>query len=463
MKMPHHFADFRRLQKLTPLRLWLLSVFSSIVVTEIIVSCMERLLKGDVSYDYLATGLVAALFVAGIVAAILISFLNRLKLEAQCRDKLVKELAKSEERNNLTAKANHQCLWDYDVTTGEVYLSEGWSQLLGGAEEPTRTTIHDLIMLVPESDQPKVRDAILSALKGHNASTYQITHRARKFNGDFIWVLSEGRVVERDQDGRGLRMIGTNRDVTERKGIEDFMANIRLEMENQHALQVAVQTAAAIAHELNQPLAAVTGYCAAARHMLDELPHAAQEQLDCTLNKAMQQAARAGKVVHELLELLQRDKSRSEIINLNDTIHEALDAVNTGALNRFNARLELLPDLKPVQANQLHVRKVVANLVRNGVEAMSNAGLQAAQQFITIRTTVDGGMARVTIQDSGPGLSNESASHVFEPFFTTKKNGVGMGLITSRALVESSGGRLWFDPTRGDGGAMFHFTLPLVI
>lgn len=460
MSVNSHFADLQKLKKLTPPRLWLLSVFSSIVVTEIIVSSMDRLLKGEISYDYLVTGFVASLIVAGIIVAILISFLNQLKLEVQYRDKLANELAKSEGRCRLATKANRQFLWDCNVTTGEAYLSEGWSQLLGGAAEPTHTTVEAYISLIAAEDQPKVRGAYLEALKGQTSSVFHVAYRVEKTNGECIWVLSEGEVIERDQNGSALRMVGTNRDITERKRMEDFMSNIRSEMESQHGLQVAVQTAAAIAHELNQPLTAVTAYCSAALHMLEALP--TQTLLRDTLNMAKQQAERAGKVVHELLEFLQRDKFKTEILNLNDTILEALDIVNTGALSSFDFRLDLFPGMKPVHANQLHVRKVIANLVRNGVEAMSNAGLQAKQQFITVRTEIDGSMALITVKDNGPGLSNESASHIFEPFFTTKISGVGMGLATCRALVESCGGRLWFEPPSGESGATFHFTLPLV-
>src|SRR5512135_1204031 len=130
-------AKLERLQRLTPQGLWLLSIFFSIAVTELIVSCMERILIGKISYDYLVTGFVASLFVAGGVAAALIILLKQLRLEVQCSHELAKELSKSEERRKLAEKANHQFLWDYEVGTGNVYLSEGWSQLLGDAPETT--------------------------------------------------------------------------------------------------------------------------------------------------------------------------------------------------------------------------------------------------------------------------------------------------------------------------------------
>jgi len=207
----------QRLQALSPVKLWLASVCVSIVATEIITSGMEWLLKGAVTYDYLLTGFVAALLVASAVVAALLSLLNRLKSEAQRSLQLTKELAESEQRAKLAIVASRLALWDYDVTTGKVCLSEGWSPLLGGAQAPTITTINELAALVPEEELPAVKDAIVGALKGLHDSAFQIEHRVRNLDGKFIWVLSAGAVVERNPQGRALRMLGTNRDVTERR------------------------------------------------------------------------------------------------------------------------------------------------------------------------------------------------------------------------------------------------------
>ncbi|MBI5625788.1 MAG: PAS domain S-box protein [Nitrosomonadales bacterium] len=126
-------------------------------------------------------------------------------------------LAKSEERARLAISVSNLALWDLDVVTGSVYLSEGWSQLLGGEQQPTFTTVQKLADLVPQEEQQMVRAAILEAVKGHVSSSYQVTHRVKKLDGEYIWVLSEGHVTDRDPNGWALRMVGTNRNITERK------------------------------------------------------------------------------------------------------------------------------------------------------------------------------------------------------------------------------------------------------
>jgi len=191
-----------------------MSIFISVVITEIIVSSMELLLKGQITYDYLLTGLVAAITVAGIVVGLLITLLARLEHEVKTNEWMRDDLNDSEERYKLAISASNSAMWDYDLKTDRVFLSENWSKFLNGVAKPTYTTIHELTALVPEEEHLKVREAILSVVK-NQAPSYKITHRVRKPDGDFILMCSEGLVTKRDSNGRALHMIGINRDITE--------------------------------------------------------------------------------------------------------------------------------------------------------------------------------------------------------------------------------------------------------
>jgi PAS domain-containing protein len=207
-------AIILRLQNLLPARIWLFAIIISVVMTEIIVSVMELLLKGQITYDYLLTGLVTSLSVAGIVVAFLNTLLARLKQEVQSNQWMRLDLDVSEQRYRLAVTASNSAMWDYDLTTGRVFLSDNWSKFLTGVEKPTYTTISELTALVPKEEQQVVRDAILGVIKSRASSTYKITHRVRKPGGGFILISSEGRVTNRDRDGRALHMIGINRDIT---------------------------------------------------------------------------------------------------------------------------------------------------------------------------------------------------------------------------------------------------------
>jgi PAS domain-containing protein len=207
-------AIIQKLQNLPPVDIWLLAIFFSVVITEIIVSAMDLLLKGQITFDYLLTGLVASVSVAGIVVAFLITMLARLKQEVHTNEGMRDDLNDSEERYRLAVMASNSAMWDYDLKTGRVFLSDNWSKFLGGVGKPTYTTIDELTSLVPMEEQQMVRDAILSVIKNQDSSSYKITHRVRKPDGGFILISSEGRVTKRDRDGRALHMIGINRDIT---------------------------------------------------------------------------------------------------------------------------------------------------------------------------------------------------------------------------------------------------------
>ena len=123
--------------------------------------------------------------------------------------------------------------------------------------------------------------------------------------------------------------------------------------------------------------------------------------------------------------------------------------------------VDLAPGLRPVRANRVQIEKVLVNLLRNGVDAMRAAGVEARQITIAVRAVEDDrnrAMARVTVQDCGPGLRAEEIQYIFMPFCSSKPAGIGMGLAISRSLIEANGGRLWCEPAAG--GGIFHFTVP---
>jgi signal transduction histidine kinase len=247
--------------------------------------------------------------------------------------------------------------------------------------------------------------------------------------------------------------------ISARQRQEAALKTLRAEMEELSKLHVAGQTAAAIAHELNQPLNAITSYSEAALLLLRG-GNPAPEKLRQALEGSAAQAQRAGQVVRELLLFFQGREAPSEAVDLNQAVRRALALAEEGGHGGFQAAVELDPALRFVKANRLQIEKVLVNLVCNGVDAMRAAGVSAPAITITARPDAEDDMVRVTVQDAGPGLTQEAAQRVFTPFYTTKPRGIGMGLTVSRALVEANGGRLWAEANPGRGG-VFHLTLPL--
>jgi len=257
-------------------------------------------------------------------------------------------------------------------------------------------------------------------------------------------------------------------DLSRQKRMESEILEWQSKLSELPALHVAAQTAASIAHELNQPLLAITSYSEAADMLLKN------EEPDMVLvRKAIdgcrREAARAGRSMRELMELFRQEVSPAEVFDLNRAIEEILSDAKLGGESEFEHVMLIEEGLPPVRANRSHLQKVLLNLLHNAVEAMTEAAV--AQPVIAVKVQVmeEGNVAQVTVQDNGPGISREQLQRLFEPFFTTKSKGTGMGLAVSRSLIEENGGRLWADLQDVDQlclypqerkGATFHFTLP---
>jgi len=170
-----------------------------------------------------------------------------------------KALIHSEKRLRQTLDASRLATWEYDLKNGLVHLSDNWSQLLGGKLQPTTQTISELYQQIPEEERAGVRAALVAALKGENDSRYSVRHRVCLHDGTCLWVHSEGEVIERARDGRALRMLGTNRDITERKMAEDELRKLSTAVEQSPASVIITDADAAIQY-VNPRFTEVTGY-----------------------------------------------------------------------------------------------------------------------------------------------------------------------------------------------------------
>jgi len=310
--------------------------------------------------------------------------------------------------------------------------------------------------LIHPADLAKHRAQVSRLLDGETRDA-TMECRCNRKDGSRAWItLTLSRVR-----GTGTTpdfLVAVVEDIHKRKQQESRLRNLRAEMQELLQLNVASQTAKAIAHEINQPLNAISSYAEAALRML-QAGTPEPEKLSRALESTVQQAQRAARVVRELMEFLQKGETETGAVDLNEAIRNALAVVESDGYGGFEATLDLAQDLRPVRANRLQIEKVLVNLLRNGVEAMRAAGIATKSIHIAIRSTDDGRMAQVTVTDNGPGLDPDSAKRIFHPFFTTKPRGIGMGLAISRTLVEAHGGLLWLD-LESAPGATFHFTLP---
>lgn len=261
----------------------------------------------------------------------------------------------------------------------------------------------------------------------------------------------------KDAEGKVRYLIGTGTDVTDQVKAEYDARRHLEEASRLQRLQTANELATMLAHELNQPLAAIATYAAAGQHLLRR-PAADLDKVAETLERISQQALRAGEAIRHLRSFVGRGRMDPVTLHLNPVVSRACTLLAPRARGGgVTLVVDLAEDLPPVAGVDVHIEQVMLNLLGNALDAIQGAGMASGR--IEVMTRRDGDMARVTVHDTGPGIDAATAGRLFEPFFTRKAHGLGVGLPICRSLVEAQGGRLWAEPHTPDG--VFHFTLPL--
>ncbi|MBB1073792.1 PAS domain-containing protein [Rhodoferax sp. 4810] len=368
------------------------------------------------------------------------------------------ELQTREDRLQLAKAASGLGLFDDNLSGGD-HMVDGRFREIWGFGPIESVSFQQVVTGLHPDDRHGMQAALARAVNPRGNGTFLAQYRViNRVSGAVHHVSATGRVYFKD--GVAVRIIGTVKDVTDHVQLEGEVRTRRHAMELLAHQQIASQTAAAIAHEINQPLISVSAYSEAALRMLHEGVQQPQK-LTRALEGAVQQAQRAGRALHELLDFLHKGETATESLDLNQVVSEAMALAEEGSCCSYPLVLEPDPDLPPVQINRLQIQKVVVNLLQNACEAMRAAGMpkESIRIKVTVRHMSDIPMAQVSVYDSGPGFSQESAKRAFDPFFTTKTNGIGLGLAISRALIEANGGQLWVDPAPGPGAAL-HFSVP---
>jgi two-component system, LuxR family, sensor kinase FixL len=275
----------------------------------------------------------------------------------------------------------------------------------------------------------------------------------RKNGSTFPMELAVGEVRLPDE----VMFTGFIRDLTERRDTERRLQEAHSELVHVARQHELGQMASSIAHEVNQPLAAVSNYLAAARRFVGRTSPEAETRLRELIEKAETQSRRASDITERLRNFLKRRDAQNQPENLRGIVEEASAVGLIGVRpQEIKVHLAVAPEGPIVLADRVHVQQVLVNLIRNAVEAMAGS----ERRELVISTRESGGMAEVSVSDTGPGLPPDVRKRLFQPFVTTKQGGMGIGLSISRTLIQAQGGELSAvdNPL---GGTIFSFTLPL--
>jgi len=310
-------------------------------------------------------------------------------------------------------------------------------------------------MLMPEPDRSR-HDSYIAR--------YRDTGQAR--------VIGLGRVVTgQRQDGstfpmhlslvetrssEGRHFTGFVRDLTEREETQAKLQELQSELAHMSRLTAMGEMASTLAHELNQPLAAVGNYLNGCRQLLEGSQNPVASEIQDALNEAAEQIVRAGQIIRHLRDFVARGETEKRIERVAKLIEEASALALVGAREQgIKIRFAVDPTVDNVFADRVQVQQVLINLLRNAIDAMQHS---ARRELTLVVAPTKPNMVTFSVSDTGTGVPDDIAPRLFEPFMTTKLHGMGVGLSISRTIVESHGGRIWAEPKK-EGGSIFHFTL----
>ncbi|MGZ5145468.1 MAG: ATP-binding protein [Burkholderiales bacterium] len=293
-----------------------------------------------------------------------------------------------------------------------------------------------------------------------NGSDYEMEQRVRGRDGRYRRFVRRG-VVVKDQQGRPVEWFGTDTDVEDRRQSEEALAQARFELARMMRVTAMGELAACIAHEINQPLAAVVTNGNACARWLAASPPDLREAHDA-VDRIVRDANRAAEVIKRIRAFLQRGSPQRAAIDLNEVIFEVIAMVQGEMTSHgVSSRIAQGAGLPLASGDRVQVQQVILNLVMNAIDAMRPV-TQRARILEIGAARFDADLLRISVRDSGVGLDPAQRERIFDAFHTTKADGMGMGLAISRSIVEAHGGRLW--ATRNeDAGETFQLTLPLAV
>jgi signal transduction histidine kinase len=379
---------------------------------------------------------------AGLIAALL--------FERRRRRRAAAALAASEQRIGLAAQAARLSTFVWKLTPDQDGSGDE-RQRRAEPDQALPASLAEALQAAHPADRERLEVAVRDATANH--TELDTEYRQLQPDGTVRWLAVRGRTAV----GEPGHLTGVFMDISARKNAELRADADRAALTHLSRVSTMGQLSAAIAHQLNQPLAAILGNAEAARRMLDRADMSVQEIRDI-LDDIVAEDHRAAEIIRRLRALYRRGEIEPSRLDLNDLVRETLDLLRAELVARqVTPAVELDPSRPTVLGNAVQLQQVLLNLVLNAADAMQ--GVEASRRRVIIRTRGWPDGVELCVVDRGTGLSAENMQRVFEPFWTTKAEGLGLGLAICHAIVTAHHGTLAVTD-HADGGAVFCATLP---
>lgn len=370
-------------------------------------------------------------------------------------------------QQSLEAQQESEQLWRavYEHSAAGIALTDldgriltansAFQNMLGYTEKDLRNI--SLIQITPEDDRETSRSRITKLVAG-KVNRYHVQRRYERRDGSIVWANAGVSLIP-STESRAPMLLQIVEDITERKRAEEKLAAAQNELVCVTRVTTMGELAASIAHEVNQPLAAVVanGH-ACLRWLAAETPN--EQEVHDAVQRIIRDANRASDMISRIRGFLQRKGPHRTEVHLDEVIGDVISLVHDKARTHgVSLSVRSAADLPPVMADRVQLQQVVLNLVMNAIDAMSS--VTERERVLDIGADkYHPDTVLVTVRDSGIGLEPQQRVRIFDAFYTTKPEGLGMGLAISSSIIEAHGGRLWATPNEGPGET-FQFTLPI--
>jgi signal transduction histidine kinase len=349
-------------------------------------------------------------------------------------------------------RLSHTGSFGWRIASGNIVWSKETYRIFG-VDETVKPTIDLILQCVHPDDRELVLHEINRAALGKPSYDYE--HRLLMPNGAIKHLTVRTHRVKYESGEEEL--VGALMDVTATRETQKALDTARAELARVARVTALGQMSASIAHEVNQPLAAIaTSASAGLRWLTREVPEIGEAR--ACVNHIAEEANRASEIMRSIRDLARRADPEVVALDINAVIDETVALVKQEALNhRVTVQVQLAPELPLVRGDRIQLQQVIINLAINGIQAMV-AGIDRAR-VLTIRTERrESDQVLVAVQDVGIGTEPEGLDRLFAAFYTTKPDGMGMGLSICRSIIEAHGGRVWASRNNGPG-MTFQFTL----
>lgn len=411
------------------------------------------LVLGATFSELMTRGILPGVFITQVFLLIVLAMAFELSVDLVRARQLAQDLEISQRRMSLAAKAANLGLWEWDMIHDSVWVTEVGRQRLGIADT-RRMSLNDYLQLLHPEDRETTRQAISHVAE--SGGDFQAEFRVIRPDTVIRWIAARGQ-IERDSNGKPLRLRGVSMDITERKQAETELQQHRRDLAHASRVSTLGQLSSALAHEINQPLGAILRNTEAAELFLKQTPPDLDELLAIIMD-IRKDEQRAASVIERMRALLKRRELRFETLAIDELITQVASLLDAEIQSRHvTLQIDVPGELPKIVGDRVHLQQVILNLVLNSLDAMD--GINAGQRQIVIRAsqTMDE-VVELTVIDRGTGFAAEQLQHLFEPFYTTKSEGTGIGLAISKTIVEMHGGEISAE-NNPDGGSTVRFTV----